>query len=158
MWDGNWEPSNGGEILTHFYIVCSITSICCCSGPQSRLTLCDPMDCRTPGFPVLHGLLELAHTPVPWVSESTMPSKPLIPCDPVLLLPSVFPSISESESHSVVSDSLQPHWLFVELSRPEYWSGKPSPSPGDLPTPGIERRSPKLQVDSLSSEPPRKPS
>ena len=42
-------------------------------------------------------------------------------------------------------------------SRQEYWSGLPSPPPGDLPNPGIEPRSPTLQVDSLPSEPPVKP-
>ena len=42
------------------------------------------------------------------------------------------------------------------FSRQEYWSGLPFPSPGDLPNPGIEPRSPKLQVDSLPSEPPGK--
>ena len=41
----------------------------------------------------------------------------------------------------------------MEFSRPEYWSGWPFPSPGDLPNPGIEPRSPKLQVDSLRAEP-----
>ena len=35
----------------------------------------------------------------------------------------------------------------MEFSRPEYWSGQPFPSPGDLPNPGIEPRSPALQVD-----------
>ena len=39
----------------------------------------------------------------------------------------------------------------------EYWSGLPFPSPGDLPDPGIEPRSPALQVDALTSEPPGKP-
>ena len=43
------------------------------------------------------------------------------------------------------------------FSRQEYWSGLPSPSPGDLPDPGIEPRSPALQVDALTSEPPGKP-
>jgi len=38
----------------------------------------------------------------------------------------------------------------------EYWSGLPSPSPGDLPDPGIKPRSPTLQADSLPSEPPDK--
>ena len=37
----------------------------------------------------------------------------------------------------------------MEFSWPEYWTG----SPGDLPNPGIEPRSPALQVDSLSAEP-----
>ena len=56
-------------------------------------------------------------------------------------------------------------WLFVTpqtiqsmgFSRPEYWSGYPFPSPGDLPSPGIERRSPSLQMDSLPAEPQGKP-
>ena len=47
--------------------------------------------------------------------------------------------------------------LSIEFSRQEYWSGLPFPSPGDLPNPGTEPRSPTLQVDSLPSEPPGKP-
>ena len=38
----------------------------------------------------------------------------------------------------------------------EYWSGLPFPSPGDLPNPRIESRSPILQADALTSEPPRR--
>ena len=54
----------------------------------------------------------------------------------------------------------------MEFSRPEYWSGEPFPSPGDLPTqgsagdlpnPGIEPRFPALQADSLPAEPQGKP-
>ena len=45
----------------------------------------------------------------------------------------------------------------MEFSRPEYWSGSPFPSPGDLPNPGIEPRPPALQVDSLPAEPQGKP-
>ena len=56
-------------------------------------------------------------------------------------------------------------WLFVtpwiiqsmEFSRPEYWSGYPFPSSGDLLNPGIELRSPTLQADSLPAERPGKP-
>jgi len=44
----------------------------------------------------------------------------------------------------------------VGFSRQEYWSSLPFPSPGDLPDPGIEARSPTLQADSLPSEPPGK--
>ena len=40
------------------------------------------------------------------------------------------------------------------FSRQEYWSGFLFPSPGDLPHPGIEPKSPALQADSLPSEPP----
>ena len=42
------------------------------------------------------------------------------------------------------------------FSRQEYWSGVPLPSPGDLPDPGIEPRSPALQANALQSEPPGK--
>ena len=66
-------------------------------------------------------------------------------------------------SHLVVSDSCDP-WtvahqapLFMGVSRQEYWSGLPFPSPGDLHDPGIKSGSPALQVDSLPSEPLRKP-
>ena len=62
-------------------------------------------------------------------------------------------------SCSVVSDS----WtvalhapLSMEFSQQEYWSGLPFPSLGDLPDPGIEARSPALQVDSFPFEPPGK--
>ena len=42
------------------------------------------------------------------------------------------------------------------FSRQEYWSGLPFPFPGDLPDPGIEPRSPALEADALTSEPPGK--
>ena len=43
------------------------------------------------------------------------------------------------------------------FSRQEYWSGLPFPSPGDLPDPGIEPRSPALQADALPYKLPGKP-
>ena len=43
------------------------------------------------------------------------------------------------------------------FSRPEYGSGLPFPSPGDLPDPGIEAESPALQADSFLSEPQGSP-
>ena len=46
--------------------------------------------------------------------------------------------------------------LSMGFSRQEYWSGLPFPSPGDLPDPGIEPRSPALEADALTSEPPGK--
>ena len=52
----------------------------------------------------------------------------------------------------------EPDWLqSMGFSRQEYWSGLPFPSPGDLPYPGTESRSPTVQADSLLSEPRRKP-
>ena len=44
--------------------------------------------------------------------------------------------------------------LSMGFSRQEYWSGLPFSSPGDLPDPGIEPRSPTLEADALTSEPP----
>ena len=46
--------------------------------------------------------------------------------------------------------------LSMAFSRPEYWSGLPFPSPGDLPYPGIEHGSSALEADALTSEPPGK--
>ena len=47
--------------------------------------------------------------------------------------------------------------LSMGFSKQEYWSGLPCPSPGDLPNPGIEPRSPTLLADSLLAEPQGKP-
>ena len=47
---------------------------------------------------------------------------------------------------------VQPFAQSVEFSRPDYWSGQPFPSPGDLPNAGVEPRSPTLQADSLPAE------
>ena len=76
--------------------------------------------------------------------------------------------LPELETMCVLSRSVMPvsatPWtvarqapLSMGFSRQEYWSGLPFSSPGDLPDPGIEPRSPELQVDSLLSEPSRKP-
>ena len=56
---------------------------------QSCLTLCDPMNCSTPGLPVHH---QLRSPPKPMSIESVMPSNHLILCHP-FLLPSIFPRI-----------------------------------------------------------------
>ena len=63
----------------------------CSSVAQSCPTLCNPMDCSTPGFPVPHHLPELAQTPVHWVGDAIQPSRPLSPP------PSAFRSFPESE-------------------------------------------------------------
>ena len=46
----------------------------CCSVTKSYLTFCDPMNCSTLGFPVLHYLLEFAQTHVHWVGDAIQPS------------------------------------------------------------------------------------
>ena len=50
---------------------------CWCSVAQWCLTLCDPMDCSTPGFPVFHHLSEFAQTHVQWVGNAIQPYCPL---------------------------------------------------------------------------------
>ena len=57
---------------------------------QLCLTLCDPMDCSTPGLPVHHQLPEFTQTHIHW---SVMPSSHLILCHPLSLLPLIPPSI-----------------------------------------------------------------
>ena len=84
-----------------------VTHLCCCSVAQSRPTLCDPMDCSTPGFPVAHQLLELAQTQS---NELVMPSSHLILCRPLLLLPSILPSIRVSSNE-----------LALHIRWPKYW-------------------------------------
>ena len=66
--------------------------------------------------------------------------------------------LRESEISSVVSDSATP-WITksMKFSRPEYWSGQPFLSPGNLPNLETEPRSPTLQADSLRVDPPGKP-
>ena len=54
----------------------------CCSVAQSCRTLCDPMDCSTPGFPVLHHLPDFAQTHVHPVGDAIQPSYPLLSPSP----------------------------------------------------------------------------
>ena len=84
----------------------------CCSVAKSCLTLCDPMDCIRPDFPVLHHLPKLAQIHVHQVSDAIQPSHPLL-----LLLPSIFPSIRIFSNELVLC-----------IRWPKYWSFSISPS------------------------------
>ena len=53
---------------------------------SSCLTLCNPMDCSTRGFPVLHYLLEFAQTYIHWVDDAIQPFHSLLPPSPALSL------------------------------------------------------------------------
>ena len=68
-----------------------------------------PMDCSMPGFPVLNHLLELAQTRS---SDSVMPSNHLFLCRPLLLLPSIFPSIRVFSSESALHIRWPKYWIF----------------------------------------------
>ena len=76
---------------------------CCCSVAKLCPTLCNPMDCSTPDFPVLHYLQSVLRF---MFTESVMPSNRLILCHCLLLLPSIFPSIKVFSSES----SLRIRW------------------------------------------------
>ena len=72
FWIQTWMVSQGFNNEVSWCILCLISSVA-----QSCLTLCDPMDCSTPGFPVLYQLPELAQTHVHRVSDAIQPSHPL---------------------------------------------------------------------------------
>ena len=85
---------------------------------QSCPTLCDPMDCCTPGLPVHHQLPEPAQTYVYQVGDAFQPSYPLT--SPLLLQPSIFPSIRVFSNESV-----------LHIRWPKYWSFNFSISPSN---------------------------
>ena len=95
-----WFPRHWRPILKPM-VFCSVTKSC--------LTLCNPMDCNPPGFPVLHPLPEFAQTQAHRVGDAIQSSHPL---STVLLLPSIFPSIR----------------VFSNESAPKNWSSSISPS------------------------------
>ena len=72
-----------------YHTACGILVPSCSSVAKLCSTLCDSMDCSTPGFPVLHHLPELNQTHVNWIAAAIQPFHPLLPP----LLPSIFPSI-----------------------------------------------------------------
>ena len=76
---------------------------------QLCLTLCNPMDCSTPGLPVHHQLLEFTQTHVHW---SVMTSNHLILCHPLLLLPSIILSIRGFSNELVLRIRWPKCWSF----------------------------------------------
>jgi len=75
---------------------------------QSGTTLCDPMDCSTPGLPVHHQLPELAQTHVHWVSDAIQSSHPLSSSCP--------PAFNLSQHQGLSSESV------LHITWPNYWS------------------------------------
>ena len=84
-------------------------SCCCCSVTKSSLILCDPMDCSMSVSSVLHCLPEFAQI---HVHELVMPSNHLILCHPLLLLPSIFPSIRVFSNESALCIRWPKNWSF----------------------------------------------
>ena len=90
---------------------------CCCSVAQSCPTLCDPMDCSMPGVPVLHLLLEFLQL---MSIELVLPTQcqPSHPLSPLLLLPSIFPSIRVFFNESALCIRWPKYWSFSFSSSP----------------------------------------
>ena len=80
-----------------------------CSVAESCLTLYNPMGCSMPGFPVLHNLRVCSNS---LSLESVMPSNHIILCHPLLLQPSIFPSIRVFFNESVLPIRWPKYWSF----------------------------------------------
>ena len=91
------------------------------SATQSCLTVCDPMDCSTPGLPVHHQLPKFTQSHVHWVGDAI---NHLILCRPLLLLPSIFPSIGVFSKESVLRIRWPKYWNFsFSISPSNEYSG-----------------------------------
>ena len=89
---------------------------------QSCPTLCNPMNCSTPGLPVHHQLLEFTQL---MSTESVMPSNHLIICCPLLLPPSIFPSIRVFSNESALRIKWPKYWSFsFNISLSNEYSGR----------------------------------
>ena len=96
-------------IFTTWNRMFSISSIQFISVTQSCPTLCDLMDCSTPGFPVHHQLPELTQT---YVHQGGHAIQYLILCHPLLLPPSIFPSIRVFSNEPVLRIRWPKYWSF----------------------------------------------
>ena len=103
-------------MLTSLYVSIQFSSVA-----QSCLTLCDPMNHSTPGLPVHHQLPEFTQTYVRWISDTIQPSHPLCP---LLLLPSIFPSITVFSNESALLIRWPKYWIFnFSISPSNEYSG-----------------------------------
>ena len=106
-----------GSILRHgesfLGVFSSVTQLCS--------TLCDPMDCSTPGLPVHHQLSEFTQTHVHRVGDAIQPSHPLLSS---LLPPSIFPSIRVFSNESALPSRWPKYWSFsFSISPSNEYSG-----------------------------------
>ena len=93
----------------------------CSSVAQSWLTLCNPLECSIPSFPVHHQVLELAQTYVCWVCDAIQPSHPL---SSPSHLPSIIPNIRVFYNESVLCISWPKYWTFsFSISPSNEYSG-----------------------------------
>ena len=115
-----WMNGMGGGVEGHprgkgyRYRLSSVQSL-------GHVWLCDPRDRSTPGLPVHHQLPELAQTHVYWVDDAI---HHLILCRPLLLPPSIFPSVKVFLTESVLCIRWPEYWSFsFSISPPNEYSG-----------------------------------
>ena len=111
------NPRTSPELESKSFSICwanPINSIlhcyCCYSVAKLYLTLCSPMDCSTPGFPVLHHRQEFAQTHVHWVCDAIQQLTHSLSA--LLLLPSIFPSMTVFYSESALCIRCPKYWSF----------------------------------------------
>ena len=105
-WGGRSEGGSKGR--GYMYHFSSVTQLC--------PTLCDPIDCSTPGLPVHHQLPKFIQTHVHWVSDAIQPSHPVVP----------FSSCLQSSQHQGFFQ-----WVSFCIRWPKYWSSSFSISPSN---------------------------
>ena len=106
------EYTGHRQLLRGRNIRCHETSLQCnfqfSSVAQLWPTLCDPMDCSTPGFTVHHQLPEFTQPHVHWVGDAIQPSHPLLPPSP--------PALNLSQIQGLLNESA------LGIRWPKYWS------------------------------------
>ena len=120
VWSGTWDCSfvvstqvmSLLEVQTTLWIT---GPCCCCSVTQSCPTLCNPMNCSTPGLPVLHHLPEFAQVHVHCISDAIQLSHPV--------MTSFLSALNLSQHQGLFHD------LAVHIRWPKYWSFSFSISP-----------------------------
>ena len=135
---------------------------------QSCPTLCSPMDCKPFRFLSMGFSRQEYWSGLPCPPPGDLPDPGIesVSLKPLEFAGGYFTTSSTWKAHSTslcvhvqLFQSYLTLWtvahqapLSIGFSKPEYWSGLPFPSPGDLPTPGIKATSPALHVDSLPIE------
>ena len=95
----------------------------CCLVAKSCQTVCDPVDCSSPGYSVLHCLLEFAQIHVHWVSDATWPSHPLLSPSPTFNLSQhqhLFKWVSSSYQVAKVLEFQLQHQSFQWISKTDF--------------------------------------
>ena len=122
-------------IIIVYELVLVNLSVRCCklvqfsSVAQSCQTLCDPLDCSTPGFPVHHQLPEFTQTHVHWVGDAILSSHPLsspsLPAFSLSQYQGLFQGVSSS--HQVAKVLALQHqsfqWMNIQEWFPLGWTG-----------------------------------